>query len=205
MKKFILMIASLMISSPINAESFNDIINSKSYTLNCMASRKCKEGVKQIYTISDIAESFPDSNFSVIADEFNRMIASLQQLDVNVFLGDKRYFPPFFRGVYSTTKNNIYLNKVYMSDPASLIKTMRHEGWHVAQDFKAGIKNARMNTIISEKYIPKLYHDVVEEIYKSTPNDIPYEKEAYWAANVLGMTETALESCVKNLFSSSSD
>ena len=192
------MVASLLIASPINDESFNDIINSKSYTLKCMALGKCKDGVKQIYDISDIISSYPDSNFDIVADEFNRMLTSLERIGVKVFLGNKRYFPPLFRGVYSTRKNNIYLNEAYMSSPVSLISTMRHEGWHVAQDCKAGIKNKKMNVIISEKYIPKSYHDTVEEIYQSTPNDIPYEKEAYWATTVLGMTEAALESCIEN-------
>ena len=197
MKKLILIVASLMIASPINAESFNEIINSRSYTLKCMIYRKCKDGVKPINDISDIASSYPDSNFNIVADEFNRMLTSLKTIGVEVFLGDKRYFPSLYRGVYSTRKNNIYLNEKYMSNPARFITTMRHEGWHVAQDCKAGIKNKKMDILISEKYIPKPYHDTVEETYASTPNDIPYEKEAYWAAHVLGMTEAALESCIE--------
>ena len=197
MKKFILMVASLMITSPINAESFNEIINSRSYTLKCMIYRKCKDGVKPINDISDIASSYPDSNFNIVADEFNRMLTSLKKIGVEVFLGDERYFPPLYRGVYSTIKNNIYLNEKYMSNPARFITTMRHEGWHVAQDCKAGIKNKKMNTIISEKYIPKSYHDTVEEIYADRPDEIWFEKGAYWAAHVLGMTEAALESCIE--------
>ena len=198
MKKLMLMIASLMIASPINAESFNEIVNSQSYTLKCMASRRCKDGVKQIYNISDIASSYPDSNFDIVADEFNRMLTSLKGIGVEVFLGDERYFPPLFRGVYSTRKNNIYLNEKYMSNPARFITTMRHEGWHVAQDCKAGIKNKKMDILISEKYIPKPYHKSVEKIYADRPHEIWYEKGAYWAAHVLGMTEAALESCIEN-------
>ena len=198
MKKLMLMVASLMIALPINAESFNEIVNSRSYTLKCMIYRRCKDGVKPINDISDIASSYPDSNFNIVADEFNRMLTSLKKIGVEVFLGDERYFPSLYRGVYSTRKNNIYLNEKYMSNPARFITTMRHEGWHVAQDCKAGIKNKKMDILISEKYIPKPYHDTVEETYASTPNDIPYEKEAYWAAHVLGMTEAALESCIEN-------
>ena len=186
-----------MLSSPINAETFNDIVNSQSYTLKCMASRKCKDGVKQIYNISDIASSYPDSNFDIVADEFNRMLTSLKGIGVEVFLGDERYFPPLFRGVYNTRKNNIYLNEKYMSNPGGLITTMRHEGWHVAQDCKAGIKNKKMDILISEKYIPKPYHKSVEKIYADRPDEIWYEKGAYWAAHVLGMTEAALESCIE--------
>ena len=198
MKKLILIVASLMIASPINAESFNEIINSRSHTLKCMASRKCKDGVKQIYNISDIASSYPDSNFNIVADEFNRMLTSFKKIGVKVFLGDQRYFPQFYRAVYSSKKNNIYLNKAYMSDPGGLIRSTRHEGWHVAQDCKIGMKNRKMKTIISEKYIPKSYHKKVERIYADRPDEIKIEKGAYWAGFVVGMTEAALESCIEN-------
>ena len=93
MKKLILLIASLMIASPINAESFNDIVNSQSYTLKCMIYRKCKDGVKPINDISDISNYYPNSNFDIVTDEFNRMLASLKKIGVSVFLGDERYFP----------------------------------------------------------------------------------------------------------------
>ena len=192
------MVASLMIALPINAESFNEIVNSRSYTLRCMIYRKCKDGVKPINDISDIASSYPDSNFNIVADEFNRMLTSLKKIGVKVFLGDERYFPQLYRAVYSTRKNNIYLNKAYMSDPGGLIRSTRHEGWHVAQDCKDGMKNKTMKTIISEKYIPKSYHKSVEKIYADRPDEIWYEKGAYWASHVVGMTEAALESCIEN-------
>ena len=198
MKKLILIVASLMIASPINAESFNEIVNSRSHTLRCMIYRKCKDGVKPINDISDIASSYPDSNFNIVADEFNRMLTSLKTIGVKVFLGDERYFPSSYRAVYSSKKNNIYLNKAYMSDPGGLIRSTRHEGWHVAQDCKDGMKNKTMKTIISEKYIPKSYHKSVEKIYADRPDEIWYEKGAYWASHVVGMTEAALESCIEN-------
>ena len=192
------MVASLMIALPINAESFNDIINSKSYTLKCMALGKCKDGVKPINDISDIASSYPDSNFNIVADEFNRMLTSLKKIGVEVFLGDERYFPQLYRGVYSSRKNKIYLNEAYMSDPGGFIRTMRHEGWHVAQDCKSGMKSRTMKPIISEKYIPKHYHKSVERIYADRPDEIQIEKGAYWAGFTVGMTEAALESCIEN-------
>ena len=192
------MIASLMIASPINAESFNDIINSKSYTLKCMIYRKCKDGVKLINDISDISNYYPNSNFDIVTDEFNRMLASLKKIGVEVFLGDERYFPKLYRGVYSSRKNNIYLNEAYMSDPGGFIRTMRHEGWHVAQDCKSGMKSKTMKPIISDNYIPKSYHKTVERIYANRPDEIKFEKGAYWAGFTVGMTEAALESCIEN-------
>ena len=192
------MIASLMISLPVNAESFNEIINSRSYTLKCMIYRKCKDGVKPINDISDIASSYPDSNFNIVADEFNRMLTSLKKIGVEVFLGDERYFPKLYRAVYSSRKNNIYLNEAYMSDPGGLIRSTRHEGWHVAQDCKTGMKSKTMKPIISDKYIPKSYHKTVERIYANRPDEIKIEKGAYWAGFTVGMTEAALESCIES-------
>ena len=85
-----------------------------------------------------------------------------------------------------------------MSDPGGFIRTMRHEGWHVAQDCKSGMKSKTMKPIISDKYIPKSYHKTVERIYANRPDEIKFEKGAYWAGFTVGMTEAALESCIEN-------
>ena len=196
MKKIILIVTSTMIVLPINSQSFNKIINSNSYTIECMASRKCKDGVKRIYDISDISSSYPDSDFDIIADEFNRMLATLKRIGIKVFLGDEKYFPKHYRGIYSTRRNNFYLNDAYAYNPKSLIGTMRHEGWHVAQDCKAGIHNMKLDTIIEEKNIPPIFSNVVEKIYADEPDQIPYEKGAFWASIRKDATQKALESCV---------
>ena len=176
MRKFILsLIAVTSIIAPVNSESFNKIINDKSDTLNCMASRRCRDGVKSINDISDIVSSYPDSNFDIVADEFNRMLATLKRIGIKVFLGDEKYFPKIYRGVYSTSRNTFYLNKGYMDTPKSLIRTMRHEGWHAAQDCKAGIDNMRLELIVSEHLVPKSYRNLVEEIYYDEPDQIPFE------------------------------
>ena len=200
MRKFILsLIAVTSIIAPVNSESFNKIINDKSDTLNCMASRRCRDGVKSINDISDIASSYPDSNFDIVADEFNRMLATLKRIGIKVFLGDEKYFPEVYRGVYSTSRNTFYLNKGYMDTPKSLIRTMRHEGWHAAQDCKAGIDNMRLELIVSEHLVPKSYRNLVEEIYHDEPDQIPFESEAYFAAYRKDLTQLALDVCALEL------
>ena len=200
MRKFILsLIAVTSIIAPVNSESFNKIINDKSDTLNCMASRRCRDGVKSINDISDIASSYPDSNFDIVADEFNRMLATLKRIGIKVFLGDEKYFPKIYRGVYSTSRNTFYLNKGYMDTPKSLIRTMRHEGWHAAQDCKAGINNMRLELIVSEYLVPKSYRNLVEEIYHDEPDQIPFESEAYFAAYRKDLTQLALDVCAIEL------
>ena len=200
MRKFILsLIAVTSIITPINSESFNKIINDKSDTLNCMASQRCKDGIKSINDISDISSSYPDSDFDIVADEFNRMLVTLKRIGIKVFLGDEKYFPEVYRGVYSTSRNTFYLNKGYMDTPKSLIRTMRHEGWHAAQDCKAGIDNMRLELIVSEHLVPKSYRNLVEEIYHDEPDQIPFESEAYFAAYRKDLTQLALDVCALEL------
>ena len=200
MRKFILsLFAVTSIVAPVNSESFNSIINTESNTLNCMASRRCIDGVKSINDISDIASSYPDSNFDIIADEFNRMLVTLKRIGIKVFLGDEKYFPEIYRGVYSTKRNTFYLNEGYMDTPKSLIRTMRHEGWHVAQDCKAGMNNMRLELLVSEHLVPKSYRNLVEEIYFNEPDQIPYESEAYFAAYSKDLTQIALDVCARRL------
>ena len=195
--KFILsLFAVTSIISPVNSESFNNIINNKPDALNCMASRRCRDGVKRIYNISDITNYYPDSNFDLIADEFNRMLVTLKRIGVKVFLGDEKYFPKHYRGIYSTRRNTFYLNNAYAYNSESLISTMRHEGWHVAQDCKAGIDNMKLDKIIEEKNIPLIYSTIIEKIYADEPDQIPYEKGAFWASTRKDATQKALESCV---------
>ena len=200
MRKFILsLIAVTSIIAPVNSESFNKIINDKSDTLNCMASQRCKDGIKSINDISDISSSYPDSDFDIVADEFNRMLTTLKRIGIKVFLGDEKYFPEVYRGVYSTSRNTFYLNEGYMDTPKSLIRTMRHEGWHAAQDCKAGIDNMRLELIVSEHLVPKSYRNLVEEIYHDEPDQIPYESEAYFAAYRKDLTQLALDVCALGL------
>ena len=200
MKKFILpLFVFASVVAPVNTESFNNIINSEPDKLNCMASRRCRDGVKSINDISDIASSYPDTNFDIIADEFNRMLATLKRIGIKVFLGEEKYFPVNFRGIYSTSRNTFYLNKGYMDTPKSLIRTMRHEGWHVAQDCKAGINNIKLKLIVSEHLVPKSYRNLVEEIYHDEPDQIPFESEAYFAAYRKDLTQLALDVCALEL------
>ena len=200
MRKFILsLFAVTSIVAPVNSESFNSIINTESNTLNCMTSRRCRDGVKSINDISDIASSYPNSNFDIVADEFNRMLATLKRIGIEVFLGDEKYFPEIYRGVYSTSRNTFYLNKGYMDTPKSLIRTMRHEGWHAAQDCKAGIDNMRLELIVSEHLVPKSYRNFVEEMYYDEPDQIPFESEAYFVAYRKDLTQLALEICALEL------
>jgi len=193
MKKFIAaLVAAASIGSPVFAEPTKGF-----YTMDamgCMILRECKENVRRITSIKDIESNYPDSNFSVIADEFDQMLLSLNKIGVMVFLGPEKYFPPGHRGVYHTVSNNFFLNDAFMHRQSVLMSVMRHEGWHAAQDCMAGtIDNSLIAIIHPEEDVPMIWREMAERTYPSSA--VPWEAEAGWAGRTEGMTAKALTAC----------
>jgi len=163
-------------------------------SMGCMITRECTKDVRRIKSINDIRKEFPNSNFDLIADEFDSMLVSLDKIGVMVFLGHEKYFPPGHRGVYHTVSNNFYLNDAFVHRPHVLMTVMRHEGWHAAQDCMAGsIKNSMIAIIKPEEDVPRIWRDIVEKTYPKSA--VPWEAEAKWAGKTEGMTAQALEAC----------
>ena len=162
--------------------------------LGCMLTRECTKDVRRVKSIDDIRKEFPDTDFDLVADEFDSMLVSLDKVGVNVFLGHEKYFPVGHRGVYHTVSNNFYLNDAYMHRPHVLMTVMRHEGWHAAQDCMAGsIKNSMIAIIKPEEEVPKIWREMVEKVYPKSA--VPWEAEAKWAGKTEGMTAAALKAC----------
>ena len=162
--------------------------------MGCMLTRECTKDVRQVKSIDDIRKEYPDSNFDLVADEFDSMLVSLDKIGVMVFLGHEKYFPPGHRGVYHTVSNNFYLNDRFMHRPHVLMTVMRHEGWHAAQDCMAGtIKNTLIALIHPEEMVPPIWRDIVEKTYPKSA--VPFESEAKWAGKTEGMTAKALKAC----------
>ena len=188
----LLLSAILLLAPPAVAEPTKGYYTMDS--LGCMITRECSKDVRRIKSIDDIRKEFPDSNFDLIADEFNSMLVSLDQVGVMVFLGHEKYFPPGHRGVYHTVSNNFYLNDAFMHRPHVLMTVMRHEGWHAAQDCMAGsIKNSLIALIHPEEMVPAIWRDIVKKTYPKSA--VPFESEAKWAGKTEGMTAKALEAC----------
>ena len=163
-------------------------------SMGCMLLRECTKDVQQVFSINDIANAHPNSDYDFVADEFNNMLVSLSQVGVNVFLADEKYFPVGHRGVYHTVGNNFFLNKTYMRLPGVLMTVMRHEGWHAAQDCMAGtIKNSMIAIIKPEEDVPKIWREITEKTYPKFA--VPWEAEAMWAGKTEGMTSDALSAC----------
>ena len=193
MKKFLL--AMILAASPAFAGEEKLIKEFYSMdSMGCMLLRECTKDVQQVFSINDIVNAHPDSDYNFVADEFNNMLVSLSQVGVKVFLADEKYFPVGHRGVYHTVSNNFFLNKTYMRRPGVLMSVMRHEGWHVAQDCMAGtIDNNLIAIIKPEEEVPMIWREMVERTYPKSA--VPWEAEASWAGRTEGMTQKALEAC----------
>ena len=163
--------------------------------MGCMLLRECTDGVKEIYSLLDISSEYPNTDeFTFVANEFNNMLVSLNQVGVKVFLADDKYFPSGHRGVYHTVGNNFFLNRTYMDRPNILMQVMRHEGWHAAQDCMAGtIENSLIAIIKPEEEVPMIWRVMAERTYPE--HAVPWEAEAGWAGRTEKMTMEALQAC----------
>lgn len=195
MKKIIAsLIATVAIVLPSHSDSLQDKDFNTMHSMGCMLLRECTKDVHKVESIATFVDAYPNSSYDSITSEFHRMLVSLEQVGVNVFLADQKYFPVGHRGVYHTVGNNFFLNKAFMHRPHVLMSVMRHEGWHAAQDCMAGtIKNSMIAIIKPEEEVPKLWREMVEKMYP--PSAVPWEAEATWAGKTEGMTAKALSAC----------
>ena len=165
--------------------------------MGCMLLRECTKDVEEVHSLLDISSQYDDpERYTLVTQEFNNMLMSLNQIGVKVYLADERYFPVNHRGVYHTVGNNFFLNRKYMDDPGTLMMVMRHEGWHAAQDCMAGsIKNSLIAIIMPEESVPVIWRVMAERTYPAEA--VPWEAEAGWAGRTEGMTMKALQSCAR--------
>jgi len=165
------------------------------HSMGCMLLQECTEDVEEVFSLLDISHEYDNwEDFTPVANEFNNMLVSLNQVGVKVFLADEKYFPEGHRGVYHTVSNNFFLNRKFMDSPATLMMVMRHEGWHAAQDCMAGTINNSMIAIIKpEDEVPMLWRVLAERTYPKSA--VPWEAEAGWAGRTENMTMKALAAC----------
>jgi hypothetical protein len=196
MKKIItaLMTAvTLSASAPVMAEPVEEYYTMDS--MGCMLLQECTDDVQEVFSLLDISSQYDNTEaFTPVAQEFNIMLSSLNQIGVKVYLADEKYFPVGHRGVYHTVSNNFFLNKTFMGRPNILMSVMRHEGWHAAQDCMAGtIDNSLIAIIMPEDSVPPIWREMVEATYPKSA--WPWEAEASWAGKTEAMTADALNAC----------
>ena len=133
MKKVIMsLLAAATIAAPVLADPIKQDEYYSNHSMGCMLLRECTDGVKQVFSLLDISSEYSNTDdFNFIADEFNSMLVALNQVGVNVFLADEKYFPVGHRGVYHTVGNNFFLNKTFMKRPHVLMSVMRLSLIHI--------------------------------------------------------------------------
>ena len=197
MKKIIMTLMAACLAAPVMADPIGKDDYYTNHSMGCMLLQECTDDVMEVFSLLDVSSQYDNTEaFTPVANEFNNMLVSLNQVGVNVYLADEKYFPVGHRGVYHTVSNNFFLNKAFMGRPGTLMSVMRHEGWHAAQDCMAGtIDNSLIAIIMPEDDVPMLWQEMVKKTYALQPGAIPWEKEAMWAGKTEGMTMAALDAC----------
>ena len=158
---------------PAQAEPIKESEYKTMHSMGCMLLGECTDDVVKVTSMLDISSQYDNTEeFTGVTGEFHNMIHSLNQVGVNVFLADEKYFPAGHRGVYHTVSNNFFLNKNFMGSPSTLMMVMRHEGWHAAQDCMAGtIDNSLIAIIEPEDEVPMIWRVMAERTYPA--NAVP--------------------------------
>ena len=53
--------------------------------MGCMLLRECTDGVDKIESIASIADQYPNTNFDIVADEFNSISSLLSRSELGCF------------------------------------------------------------------------------------------------------------------------
>ena len=182
MKKFILAtLAGAAFAVPVFAHIPFD---SNSWdAMHCMKLGECTDGVYKV-------------NSSEYWGEIESILINLEKMGVKVYEASSEYFVDEYRALYYSDINTIFLNKEYIGDIDTMLRIIRHEGWHAAQDCMAGsIVNSDILSILDHKLIPSYVMDETFLRYGYDPTVVRIEREAVWAMKVKGMTVKALEAC----------
>jgi hypothetical protein len=188
-------LAAAALVIPAQAEPIKESEYKTMHSMGCMLLGECTDDVVKVNSMLDISSEYDNTEeFTGVTGEFHNMLHSLNQVGVNVFLADSKYFPKGHRGVYHTISNNFFLNKDHMGKPNILMMVMRHEGWHAAQDCMAGtIDNSLIAIIKPEDDVPMIWRVLAERTYPDSA--VPWEAEAQWAGRTENMTMNALAAC----------
>ena len=186
MKKFILIFAS--------AISILPFLNHRE-NLSLLEDYSLKT---QIQDLKDLKRAYPNLNWDIEHDELNKLFSYFKMLDVGVYIFTNESFEdPRITGQYSPSKNKIYLNERIIDNSRTIkqfLKTIRHEGMHLAQDCRGGsIHNTWSKKIYPLEDVPRKYHEQVEMIYKKRHWKL--EKESFWAGQTEGLTLKSLQLC----------
>ena len=194
MKKLMAALAALTLSTPVLAEP--DIKNwNTHHSMGCMLLRECTEGTQRVRIVEDLIRLLDIEFDESQREELNDIFTSLNEIGVEFYVADSKYFVSRTRGIYSTKENKFFINPKYLPDAESVVKVIRHEGWHTAQDCMAGsLENTQIAIIWNDGVVPQSYQLKADILYAGGPA-VPWEKEAMWAMDTESMTANALRAC----------
>ena len=79
---------------PAMAEPITESEYRTNHSMGCMLLGECTDGVKKVYSMLDISSEYLNpEEFTGVTGEFHNMLHSLNEIGVNVFLADEKYFP----------------------------------------------------------------------------------------------------------------
>ena len=191
MKKFILIFASAIFILPFLNHREN---------LSLLEDNSLKT---QIEDLEDLKRAYPKLNWNIDHEELNQLFSYFKMLDVDVYIfANESFEDSRINGQYSPSRNQIYLNERIIDNNRTInqfLRTIRHEGMHLAQDCRGGsIHNTWSKKIYSLEDVPKKYHQEVERMYEKRHWKL--EKESFWASQTKDMTLKSLQYCFKKDF-----
>ena len=187
MKKLLFGLLLAASCAPVLADPITSDEYKSHHSMGCMLLRECVDKVEKVDNTQDLTDKL-GSDYSQYQEEIDGIISELNKMGVNVYLASDHYFVRGTAGIYHTVGNNFFLNESYVSNPHQLIKTLRHEAWHAAQDAMAGtIDNTLIAIIRNEEDVPQQFVLQAEIAYGNSPV-LPWEKEAKWAGSTENMT-----------------
>ena len=87
MKKLMMTLAAALISAPVLADPINEDHYFSAHAQGCMLLRECTDHVQELKTVTDLnKDSFlADVDYSIVADEFDSLVRSLNKVGVKGF------------------------------------------------------------------------------------------------------------------------
>ena len=161
----------------------------------CMMLLECTDGVTLVSSATEVARMFPDEDWSAVRVEMDDILDRLDQVNIPTFIADAKYFARNERALYDVVNNRMFIN-VKAGKPWSFMSSLRHEGWHAAQDcMGGGTRNQFMAVIHGSEGTPAMFTSMAKTLYPTSI--VEWEAEAKWAGVTENMTANAMHACAK--------
>ena len=170
MQKFLTALAlAVMLPLSAGADPIGPEDHKSYHSLGCLILKECTDGVDRVASLGDVKTLLgPDIGYDWYEDEIDSILYAMEQLGIEVYIADGKYFPINNRGVYIPKDNTLFLNRDWMQEPHYLAQVLRHEGWHAAQDCMAGtIDNSYVAVIHGDK-TPAFWQRTASATYPET-------------------------------------